>query len=148
MATYRADGISRGTSALISLNEGSDNNVMLNHKASANYSFTKGSSKQAYPISTMGMISLLKQTYFDAQWYQSINPPPFTDLTLTAWNSSQSIPQFFDTGGWLEILRADKLGDEFGVQYIIKGGGDEYQRIKEVKATNAQLIIPVTFPDA
>lgn len=148
VASYRADGIARGTSAIVSLNETSENNVLINSAASANYSFTKGSSKQSYPISTMGMIALLRQTYLDAQWYKSMNPPPFTDLSLDSWNNTQSLPQFFDTGSWLEILRADKVGDEFGIQYIIKGSGDEYQRIADIKATNAQLIIPVKFPDA
>ena len=45
-------------------------------------------------------------------------------------------------------LRADRIGDEFGVQYIIKGGGNEYQRIKEMKATNATYIISLNFPQA
>ncbi len=148
VATFRADGIARGTSALVSLGVSSDNNVLLNSRASANYSFTKGSSKQSYPISTMGFIALLRQTHLDAQWYTSQNPPPFKDLSLEAWNRSQSLPQVFDTDGWLEILRADKLGDEFGIQYIIKGGGDEYQRVADVKATKAPLIIPINFPDA
>jgi imidazolonepropionase-like amidohydrolase len=45
-------------------------------------------------------------------------------------------------------MRADKVGDEFGIQYIIRGGGDEYQRIKEIKATKATLVLPLQFPDA
>ena len=146
VVTYRADGLSRGTSALVTLNTSTANNVLLNEHASANYSFTKGSSKQLYPISTMGYIAVLRQTYLDAEWYAAQNPKPFKDITLEHWNLSKSLPQVFDTKGWMEILRADKLGDEFGVQYIIKGGGDEYQRIKEVKATKAQLIIPINYP--
>ena len=145
---FNQDGLARGTSALVTLDESSDNNVLLNPKASANYSFTKGSSKQLYPISTMGFIALLRQTYLDAKWYGVLNPRPFEDISLEHWIKSQSLPQFFDTKGWMEVLRADKLGDEFGVQYIIKGGGDEYQRINDVKATGAQLIIPVNYPDA
>jgi len=43
-------------------------------------------------------------------------------------------------------LRADKVGDEYGKQYIIKGNGDEYQRINEVKSTNAPIILPLNFP--
>ena len=31
-------------------------------------------------------------------------------------------------------------------QFIIKTLGDEYQRLNEIKATNAQLIIPLNFP--
>src|SRR5690606_21143340 len=45
-------------------------------------------------------------------------------------------------------LRADRIGDEFGVQYIIKGGGDEYQRIKEMSETKASFILPLNYPAA
>jgi len=45
-------------------------------------------------------------------------------------------------------LRSDRIGDEFGVQYIIKAGQNEYQRIKEMKATNATFILPLNYPVA
>jgi hypothetical protein len=43
---------------------------------------------------------------------------------------------------------ADRIGDEFGVQYIIKGGGNEYQRIKEIAATKATYILSLNYPQA
>ncbi len=144
---HRADGLARGTGALVTLNTDRANEVLLNEHVSAHYSFTKGSSKQLYPISIMGYIAVLRQTYLDAKWYKAQNPRPFKDLSLEHWVLSQSLPQIFDANGWMNDLRADKLGDEFGVQYIIKGGGDEYQRIAEIKATGAQFIIPVKYPD-
>ncbi len=145
---FRSDGLARGTSALVSLAETTDNKVMLNSKVAAHYSFSKGTSKQLYPVSTMGFIALLRQTYLDAKWYASLKTPSFRDLSLEAWNNNQSLPQIFDTKSWIELLRADKLGDEFGVQYIIKGSGDEYKRIDEIKKTSAKLIIPLNFPEA
>lgn len=148
VASFRSDGLARGTSALVSLTDESDNKALIKEKASANYSFTKGSSKQMYPISKMGYISLLRQSYLNATWYSSNKNVPFTDLDLVAWTDNQSLPQIFDTNGWLEILRADKLGDEFNVQYILKGGGDEYQNTEALKKTNATLIIPVDYPVA
>ena len=42
-------------------------------------------------------------------------------------------------------MRADRIGDEFGVQYIIKGGGNEYQRIEDIAATKASFIYHLTF---
>ena len=146
--TFRADGLSRGTSALVTLAEDSDNNVLLNEHAAAHYSLSKGSSTQAYPVSQMGFVAVLRQTYLDAKWYGSQNPRPFKDQTLEHWLLSQSLPQIFDTGDYLGVLRADKIGDEFGVQYIIKGGGDEYQRLSLIKATGAGMIIPLNFPEA
>ena len=146
--TFRPDGLARGTSTLVTLADDTENNVMIEPSAGAHFAFSKGSSKQSYPISTMGFIAVLRQTYLDADWYSKLKKKPFTDKTLDAMADNKSLPQIFGASGWLTALRADKLGDEFGVQYIIKGGGDEYQRLEEVKATNAKLIVPLNFPDA
>lgn len=146
--SFRSDGLARGTSTFVTLAKDTENEVVLKPQTAAHYSFSKGSSGQNYPSSAMGYISLLKQTYMDADWYGSFNVKPFTDLSLEAWTESQSLPQIFEANNWINILRADKLGDEFGVQYIMRSGGDSYQRLDAVKASGASLIVPVNFPDA
>ena len=153
--THQKDGIVRGTGAVVSLANEKDNFVIIKEKASANYSFSKGTSTQSYPSSMMGNIALLRQTYLDAAWYKS-NPAAAKEegvnLTLKNFNDNQSLPQIFDaqdrgTDLW-NVMRADRIGDEAGVQYIIKATGKEYQRIKDVAATKAPLIVNVNFPQA
>jgi imidazolonepropionase-like amidohydrolase len=146
--THQKDGIARGTGALVTLANEKDNLVMLKEKASAHYSFSKGTSTQNYPFSMMGAIALLRQTYLDAQWYKSNPAAEGVNLSLKAWNEIQNLPQIFDAGDKWNDLRADRIGDEFGVQYIIKGGGNEYQRIKEIAATKATYILSLNFPQA
>jgi imidazolonepropionase-like amidohydrolase len=146
--TYKPDGLARGTAAFVTLGESSDNSVLIRQKAAAAYSFEKGTSTQNYPSSLMGCIAVLRQTYMDAEWFGSQNPRPFADNSLEAWIQNQKLPQVFDATSWMNILRADKVGDEFGVQYIIRGSGDEYKRVKEIKETNASLIVPVNYPEA
>ena len=146
--TFRADGAARGASAVVTLGEDRDNTVMLKSQAAAHYAFSRGTSRQMYPASLMGYISLLRQTYLDAKWYGAQKEKPFTDKSLDAWINLQQLPQIFSTNNWQSVLRADKVGDEFGVQYIIKSGGDSYRRIDEVKKANAALIVPLTFPAA
>jgi imidazolonepropionase-like amidohydrolase len=150
--THQKDGIARGTGPVVSLATQPDNLVMLKDKAAAFYSFNKGTSTQGYPNSMMGMIALLRQTYLDAQWYKSataaVGAKEGTNLSLKSWNDNQSLPQIFDASDKWNDLRADKIGDEFGVQYIIKGGGNEYQRIKEIAATKAAYIITLNYPAA
>jgi len=146
--TSKPDGLARGTSAFVTLNEKNDNTALVRQKVAANYSLEKGTSTQTYPTSLMGFIALLRQTYLDAEWYNSQNPKPFADQSLEGWIQNQRLPQIFAANSWANVLRADKIGDEFGVQYIIKGAGDEYKRINEIKATKASLIIPVNYPDA
>jgi len=140
------DGIARGVSAAVTLNEGADNSVILKDQTAANYSFNKGTSSNDYPTSLMGSIALLRQTYYDAQWYGKQKDE--YNISLDEFGKQQTMQQIFEVDGWQNILRADKIGKEFGKKYIIKSTGDEYQRINEVKATGASLIIPLTFPKA
>ena len=146
--THRMDGISRGTGAVVTLGSEKENKVMLKEKASANFSFDKGSSTQDYPTSLMGAIALLRQNFLDAKWYQDKPEGEGINLSLQAFLDNRLLPQIFDGNDKWNDLRADKIGDEFGVQYIIKGGGNEYQRIEEIKATNAPFILPLNFPMA
>jgi imidazolonepropionase-like amidohydrolase len=144
--TLNHDGIARGTSAAVSLSDEKENKIMLKDQTAANYSFNKGSSQNDYPTSLMGAIALLRQTYYDAQWYGKQKEE--YNISLEQFNKQQSLPQIFEADGWQNILRADKIAKEFGKQYIIKSTGNEYQRIDLVKATGASLIIPVDFVKA
>ncbi len=146
--THVKDGISRGTGAVVTLANEKENFILVKEKASAHYSFNKGSSTQSYPNSMMGMIALLRQTFLDAQWYKNKPASEGLNLSLQSWIENQSLPQIFEAGDKWNDLRADRIGDEFGVQYIIKGGGNEYQRLKEVKGTNATYIISLNYPQA
>jgi len=144
--THHADGISRGTGAVVTFGIAQENMVVLKEKAAAHYSFSKGSSPQSYPSSMMGSIALLRQTYLDALWYKNNPAAEGINLTLQKWNEQQSLPQIFEANDKWNVLRADRIGDEFGVQYIIKAGGNEYQRIREMSATGASFILPLNFP--
>lgn len=146
--THVKDGLARGTGAVVTLADEKENLVMIKEKAAANYSLNKGTSTQSYPGSLMGCIALLRQTYLDAQWYKSKPAGEGVNLSLEAWTANQSLPQVFDASDKWNDLRADRIGDEFGVQYIIKGGGNEYQRIKEIAATKATYILSLNFPEA
>ena len=147
--TLCKDGIARGTSACVSLNaEDGDNNTMIKDKTASCFSFNKGSSRQDNPSSLMGSIALLRQTYYDADWYRTGKNKSEYNITLESLNANKSLPQIFETNDKWNIVRADKVGDEFKVQYIFKGSGNEYQRITEMKNTNGSFILPLNFPDA
>ncbi|MBQ4822669.1 amidohydrolase family protein [Aquimarina sp. MMG016] len=147
--THMPDGIIRGTGALVALNnKSSEGERLLSDRSAQFLSFAKSNkSKQVYPTSLMGAMALLRQVYLDSKWYASGNTDN-KDLTLEALNRNKGLPQIFEAGSRLNGFRADKVGDESGIQYIIVGGGDEYARINKVKATNAKYIIPLDFPEA
>ncbi|OSZ80624.1 amidohydrolase [Chitinophagaceae bacterium IBVUCB2] len=144
--THVKDGIARGTGAVVTLANEKENLTIIKEKASAHYSFNKGTSTQAYPSSKMGYISLIRQTFLDAAWYKNKPYEEGFNLTLQSWNENQNLPQIFEANDKWDNMRADRIGDEFGVQYIIKAGQNEYQRINEMKSTNATFILPLNFP--
>jgi imidazolonepropionase-like amidohydrolase len=144
--THVQDGIVRGTSALIALVDGKDQDALLKSKVSAHYSFSKGTSTQDFPNSPMGSVALLRQTYYDADWYKKAKGKTEFNISLDAFNNNQGMPQIFEVGDKLGVLRANKIGKEFGIQYVIKGMGDEYQRLDEVKAAGVSFILPLNYP--
>lgn len=146
--THVQDGIARGTGTLVTLADDKENKTVLKDKASSHFSFSKGSSTQVYPSSLMGTISLLRQSFLDAQWYKNNASKEGLNLSLQSWNENLSLPQIFEANDKWMALRADKIGDEFGIQYIIKAGGNEYQRIQEMAASKAPFILSLNYPQA
>jgi imidazolonepropionase-like amidohydrolase len=146
--THQQDGIMRGTSALVTLADDIANQVMLKDKVAMQLSFNKGTSTQDYPGSLMGAIALIRQTYYDVDWYFNNKNLSEYNISLAKIVDNWELPSIFDTQDKLDILRADLIGDEFEMQYIFKGNGDEYQRINEIKATKGRLILPINFPEA
>ncbi len=147
--THMPDGIVRGNGMLVSLNTNSNNAYRILNTNSAQYlSFSRSvQTRQSYPTSRMGAMALLRQMYLDAQWYASGNTKN-KDLSLEALNNNKNLVQIFEAGNVLDVMRADKVGDEFGIQYTIVGGGDEFERIQDIKSTGANMIIPINYRKA
>lgn len=144
--THVQNGIIRGTGMLVALTDVNDNaKRILDHKSAQYLSFDKSNSKQIYPSSIMGAMALLRQVYYDAQWYAT-GKSETTDLSLEAFNNNKNYQQIFFAGDKNKALRADGIGDQFNVQYTIVGGGDEYELINEIKKSGAKYVIPIDFP--
>ncbi|GAA4281163.1 amidohydrolase family protein [Gaetbulibacter aestuarii] len=147
--THIHDGIVRGTGILVALNNNNGNQYrVLDDNSGQYFSFSKSvKSEQSYPSSIMGSMALIRQLYIDADWYRKGNIKT-KDLSLEAFNRNKPLVQFFEAGSRQNIMRADKVGDAYGVQYVMLGGGDEYERLDDIKNTNATIILPLDFPDA
>ena len=141
------DGIMRGTSALVSLDDDSEQQSILNSQQSFHLSFNKGSSKQLFPISLMGASSLVRQTWLDAQWYAQQNGM-YVDLDLQALNEAENLPTIFHTSNWQQTMLADKLAREFGKNIIINSSGDDYKHIDSIKKLGRSLIVPINYSKA
>ena len=148
VVTCQKDGIVRGSGALVNLTSSKENESIIKDRAAAFYSLNKGMSPQDYPSSLMGAIALLRQTYYDAEWYKTNQSKTEYNITLEAFNKLQELPSIFEGNDKYNDLRGKKIADEFKVRYIIKGGGNEYQRLYDIQNTYSKYIIPVNYPDA
>ena len=148
VGTHVQDGIARGTGTLIALNNFEKSKRLLAAKISNHFGFTKSAlSAQSYPSSLMGMMALLRQMYLDMDWYKKGNSDT-KDISLDALIENQNLVQLFATEDKLNSLRASKIAKEFGLNYVLKGSGNEFERIEEIKKTNSKFIIPINFPEA
>jgi imidazolonepropionase-like amidohydrolase len=145
--THQQDGIIRGTGTLVTLSGEKEHLSILAPRASSHFSFNKGVSTQNYPSSLMGSIALFRQTMNDAKWYANPTQKEI-NFSLQALNDQLTLPWIFEASDYHNMLRADRMGDEFNRQFIIKGNGDEYKQLDAIKKTGASVIIPLQFPEA
>lgn len=146
--SHHADGIARGTSALVTIGNHNANESIVVPDAAAHYSLKKGSSGQTIPVSLMGAVALLRQTYLDAQWFAAHEQRPFIDESLEGWIRSQSLPQVMEVDNWNQALTVHGVAQEFDTEYVIRVGTDAYQQADKLAATGARLIVPVNYPKA
>jgi imidazolonepropionase-like amidohydrolase len=147
--THVQNGIMRGTGPLVALGDIESREAVINVKAAAFFSFKKGTSRQTYPSSQMGSIALFRQAMYDAQYYGENKSCSPKNLSLQAINDQLDLPLIFEVEDKIEIFRARKIADEFGLTFSIIGAGNEYERINELaELENQSLIIPINFPDA
>lgn len=148
VGSHVQDGIARGTGILVALNNDNKSTRLMSDKITNHFSFTKSVlTNQTYPSSLMGSMALLRQLYLDENWYKNGNATT-TDLSLKALIDNEKLVKIFTTEDKLNSLRASKLAKEFGFDYVLKGSGNEFERIEEIKKTNLKFIIPINFPEA
>ncbi len=153
----RMDGVFRGRGFVSLLGNGLPNDLILQPATAQFMSFDKGSSRQDYPSSLMGSIALIRQMWYDVDWYTRAqeaykkNPAqtmPEFNRSIAALAATRSGPFVFDPNDDLSLLRAAAIAKEFGLRMACLGTGYEYAMTKDLKATGMSLILPVSFPKA
>ena len=142
--THQQDGIVRGTASLVSLSQEKESNVILNPKSALAFSFKKGSSSQNYPSSLMGSIALIKQFFLDANWYK--NQKDIINLSYISYNANINLPHIFETNDVLDYSRINEIANEFELDFIIKGNGEEYEYVNDINTFGFPIILPINFP--
>ncbi|MDP7177718.1 MAG: amidohydrolase family protein [Verrucomicrobiota bacterium] len=156
-----ANGIIRGQSALISLGQGSPNQLVIKPQLFQHIVFdTKASKSNEFPKSLMGVISAIRQTLSDAQHYNdtweyyrantgTFKRPAYNQsldtLQAVLKNRQQVV---IEPGSVLMVDKATRLAGEFGIQPVIVATGHEWRRPDLVKPTASRFIVPINFPKA
>ena len=151
----RPDGIFRGRSFVAILGEGLPNDLIIKPFSHHMVSFNKGSFRQEYPGSLMGSIALVRQTFYDVDWYRRAhkafrtNPDqkmPEFNSAIKALGDAENDGIVFFTSDELSLLRANHLLRELNVPFILVGSGRNYIVADDIAKIKPDLIIPVNYP--
>ncbi len=156
-------GIIKGESCVVLCADGSSNEFLTAEPRWQHLTLTVprrrgGSSRDSYPNSPMGATALVRQSFYDAQWYLQAKaaheadqrlPSPKMDVALEALSDAMQHSVFvFDAANERMAQRATAIAKEFQLRAILRGSGREYRELSEVVKGGHPLLIPVDFPDA
>jgi imidazolonepropionase-like amidohydrolase len=120
--------------------------------------FPGGARGDGYPVSLLGVISFVRQSFLDAQHQQSVNQRyeraktsagrPGYDRTLDALMPvlQGRVPVAFEVDTAREIDRSLEMAREFKLDPVIYGGREADQVAADLKARNARVIYNINYP--
>ncbi len=155
--TIPRDGIVLGRSAVIALAADSPREMVIHTPVALHIAFRVVSSN-SYPNSLMGVFSMVRQAFLDAQHYQAhwaayrANPRglkrPTDDPSLEALLPAlkRELPVVFHADTEREIIRALDFAREFNLRPIIAGGREAEKVVDRLKAAQAAVLLSLNFP--
>ncbi len=154
-------GIIKGVSALVTTGDGPLAQVILKDRVALHVQLSPhGRSRDQYPNSPMGAVALVRQAFYDANWYQqawSAYNGGKTHLARPERNNALAALQPYASGKALVVvdapnelyfLRAERLAHEFSLNVVVRGSGKEYRRLDAIKKSGFAVIVPLNFPKA
>ncbi len=152
--------IIKGTSAVVTTGDEAARRTILKDHVALHAKLTPHrGGRRSFPGSPMGAFTLVRQSFFDAQWYRDVWKAyrangqlarPDRDDSLEALHGylNRQLPVVIDASNELYFLRADRIGREFGLDVIVRGSGNEYRRLDAIVRSGRAVIVPVNFPKA
>ena len=154
-------GLIRGKGTIISLGNGPISALIVRQEVSQVLSIDRSYRLgRGYPLSAMGAYSFIRQSFYDAQWYEQAHavysasprntPRPENNpaLAVLGLDMKNNTPFVFETRNEQWLFRAADLAGEFGLTLWIRGSGYEYLRAKDIAGLNMPVILPLNFPKA
>jgi imidazolonepropionase-like amidohydrolase len=152
------DGLLIGRSAFINLSGATPQEMVLRSPVALHIAFAVPPGFGSYPSSLMGVFSLLRQMFSDAQRYRDAesayrqNPrgvqrpdaDPALAALVPALNREIPVVMYADTER--EMLRALDLAQEFGLRPIIAGGREATKVSARLRSARAAVLLSLNFP--
>jgi len=158
-----ARGIIRGTSAFIALSDSNPNDAVIRADVFQHVAFETtergGEEGGNYPQSLMGIISVVRQSFFDAQHYalehrsyeqapQGRKRPAFNPASQALGPAlRKELPVAFEPKSAVMVDRAARVARELGLNFYILASGQEWRRPDLAKGAGVPFIVPLNFPE-
>jgi imidazolonepropionase-like amidohydrolase len=153
-------GIIRGTSAFVALSDTDVNRAIINPDVFQHVVFDleHRGREEGYPGSLMGIIAVVRQTFFDAQHYaldqaDYVKHPagrdrPAYNLSLEALAPvlEKKRRVVFEPQDALMVDRAARVAGELNLDFFLVSSGQEWRRPDLAKAAAVPFIVPLNFP--
>ena len=152
-------GVFRGSSAFVQLSEVDPNKALIKADVFQHVAFNnEGGKDDAYPDSLMGIISLVRQTFCDAEHYglehadyekhPSRQRPEFNPaLEALRPVQQKKMKLVFQPESALMVDRAARIGREVNVDFVMFATGEEWRRPDLLKGVGVPFIVPVNYPE-
>ena len=153
-------GILRGTSAFVALGETDANRAVIKPDVFQHIAFdTERRREDIYPVSLMGTIAVVRQTFFDAHHYAldqadylkhpaGRNRPAYNmGLESLAPAVEKKMRVILDPQDALMVDRSTRLAQELNLDIYIVSSGQEWRRPDLAKAAAVPFIVPLNFPE-
>jgi len=120
--------------------------------------FAAGGERPGYPASLLGAIAHLRQTFYDAGWYERMEAyvqrhpqarrdlPADPDLVALRPVLHAELPLLWEANDVDEIHRVLNLAEEFGFRPIIAGGSQAQDAAARLKAMNVPVLVSLQLP--
>jgi imidazolonepropionase-like amidohydrolase len=140
-------GIFRGVGGVVLFSDENPNASVLKDGTFQFVSFDTGRDGN-YPSSLMGVIALIRQTFYDTKFYSSQTNAEFQPaLAALKETASGAMPILFEPKSALMVDRATRLAQEFGLKFAELSSGQEWRHPELAEASKAAFIVPLNFPE-
>jgi imidazolonepropionase-like amidohydrolase len=142
-------GIFRGSGGVVLFSDENPNAAVLKDGTFQFISFeTGGRDGGGYPASLMGVIALVRQTFYDAKFYEAQANPEFQPaLAALKQTVDGGTRVLFEPHSALMVDQATRIAKEFGLKFVQLSSGQEWRRPELAEASHATFIVPLNFPE-